>query len=110
MYEGGVSMKKIFSSQNPLIIHHLKNLLEIEGIRSVVRNENLTVALGSIPATECWIELWVIDEDREMEAREIIRREESHEDRVFWNWRCSFCGEEIEGQFTHCWQCGEPRN
>lgn len=24
-------------------------------------------------------------------------------------WRCQGCGEEIEGQFSACWHCGESR-
>ncbi len=104
-------MKKIFSSQNPMIIHHMKNLLELEGIHAVVRNENLSTALGSIPATECWVELWVLDENREAEARDIIRKEKESEDKsMAWTWRCPYCGENIEGQFTDCWQCGEPKS
>lgn len=102
-------MKKIFSSQNSMIIHHMKNLLEVEGIRAIVRNENLSVALGSLPATECWVELWILDESREHEARDIIRKEsDAEEQAIKWPWRCPYCGERIDGQFTDCWQCGEP--
>jgi hypothetical protein len=25
-------------------------------------------------------------------------------------WKCAGCGEELEGQFTACWKCGEERN
>jgi hypothetical protein len=24
-------------------------------------------------------------------------------------WSCPDCGEKLEGQFTHCWNCGSPR-
>lgn len=103
-------MRKIFSSQNAMIIHHMKNLLELEGITAFVRNENLTAALGSIPATECWVELWILDANREAEARDIIRKEEEAEEQAIkWDWRCPHCGEQIDGQFTDCWQCGEPK-
>ncbi len=101
-------MKKIFSSQNSMIIHHMKNLLEVEGISSFIKNENLTVALGELPPTECWVELWILDERKEAEAREIIRKESiAEEQAIQWPWTCPFCGEKIEGQFTDCWQCGE---
>jgi len=103
-------MKKIFSSQNSMIIHHMKNLLELEGIPAVVRNENLTLALGSIPATECWVELWILDANKENKAREIIKKEkEAEEKAIVWPWKCPHCGEKIDGQFTDCWQCGEPK-
>lgn len=103
-------MKRIFSSQNPMIIHHMKNVLELEGIKAIIRNENLTTALGGIPATECWVELWILDENREAEAREIIRRKKEAEDvAIKWPWTCSRCGEKIEGQFTECWNCGESK-
>jgi anaerobic ribonucleoside-triphosphate reductase len=104
-------MKRIFSSQNPMVIHLMKNLLELEGIMAIVRNENLTTALGGIPATECWVELWILDESREAEARDIIRKEQKSEDTAMtWPWICSRCGENIEGQFTECWNCGESRS
>ncbi len=103
-------MIKIYSSQNPMIIHHLKNLLEMEGVHAIIRNENLSTALGSIPATECWVELWILDKNREAEARDIIRKKvQSEESAIRWAWRCPHCGENIEGQFTDCWKCGETR-
>jgi len=93
-----------------MIIHHLKNLLELEGVHAIIRNENLSAALGGIPATECWVELWILDENREAEARDIIRKKvQSDESVIRWSWRCPHCGEEIEGQFTDCWNCGEPK-
>lgn len=24
-------------------------------------------------------------------------------------WKCPECGEEVDGQFTNCWQCGTNR-
>ncbi len=49
-------MKVVFASLNALEIHHLRNLLEAEGIPCAVRNELLSRLAGEVPFTECAIQ------------------------------------------------------
>lgn len=98
-------MKKVTSSDSLITIRHYKNFLEAEGIRCVVRNEHLGSIYGEMPFAETWPELWVvndIDYDRAVQLiDEGIVDESPHSP-----WRCRKCGEENEGQFAACWNCG----
>lgn len=97
-------MKRIATSESLAEIGHLRNMLEQQGIRCMIKNEQLSGALGEIPFLECLPELWLLDEDRVEEAQGIIdalRSESSTEP-----WRCAHCGETNEGQFARCWRCG----
>ena len=67
-------MKKLYTTQNPLTISHLKNILESGGIQCVVKNLYLSAAVGELPPIECWPELWVIDDARYAEAREVVEK------------------------------------
>ena len=101
-------MRLIYSSLKLLEVHHLKNLLEAEGIRCHIKNELLSRLAGDIPFTECAPELWLLD-DRDFErARRIV----ADFDRIPLAgpaWRCPECGEALEGQFSACWRCGAPK-
>ena len=96
-------MKRVFSTYNLAAAHHAKNLLEVEGIRSVVRNEILSSAMGELPPAECQVEVWVLREHDAQRAEGILGRKPDGE-----SWSCA-CGEAIEGQFTQCWRCGAYR-
>ena len=98
-------MKRIYSSFNLAAVHHAKNVLETEGIRSVVKNEMLSSAMGELPPAECQAELWVLALHAERAAR--ILRFERWTDGVPWH--CAVCSEPQEPQFTQCWRCGAYR-
>ena len=88
----------------------LKELLEREGIRCLLRNEQLFSAMGEIPFLECLPQLWVVDDEVYPRARQLLKnwlQEEEQAGRE--TWRCSRCGETHEGQFGACWKCGELR-
>lgn len=87
-------------------VHHLKNLLEQEGIACIVKNELLRGGLGEIPFLECMPELWVLDDQQLPRALELI--EQQREPSTRSPWRCPRCGEVNEGQFALCWNCGTP--
>ena len=101
-------MQLLYSSLKLLEIHHLKNLLEAEGIRCQIRNELLSRLAGEIPFTECAPELWLLDGRDLARARQIV----ADFDRgpvTGPAWSCPSCGETLEGQFSACWHCGAPR-
>ncbi len=100
-------MKLLYSSANTLLVNHVHNLLEAAGIDSRIKNEFLSGGAGELPPTEAWPELWVAEEDfaRAQEVVDVLRRPES-----LPAWRCPGCGEEVEGQFSACWNCGTARS
>ena len=100
------SLKRLYSSYNRILVHHLRNVLEAQGIAAVVRNELLSSAMGELPPAECQTELWVpFPEAAKAEAALKEALSEKHGPA----WRCPACGEESEPQFTQCWRCGAYR-
>jgi hypothetical protein len=102
-------MKRVYTTKDPLMIGHLKNVLETFEIKCMTKNLDLFSAAGQLPPIECWPELWVLDDLRHAEAQTILRKTLGPLKPVRKPWRCGGCGEEIEGQFTECWNCGDAR-
>ena len=101
-------MIKVYSSENSMEVGLVRGLLEQDGIPCLVKNQNLAGALGEIPPQECWPEIWITD-DRDLAlARKVVKAALSPVTDVSVPWHCQ-CGEEIEGQFTACWNCNEER-
>ena len=100
-------MKKLTSSESLVTINHYKNVLESEGIPCQIRNEFLGGIAGEMPLQEIWPELWIINDIDYDRAKQLIDNaivdESPHA-----NWKCGKCGEENEGQFAACWNCGAP--
>ena len=98
-------MKKVAAGISLVEIGHIKSMLEQQGVACLIKNEQLSGALGEIPFLECQPELWVLDDGQAEQARRFI---EDHADvgTPGEPWRCRACGESNEGQFSQCWQCG----
>ena len=88
----------------------LKDILAQEGIDCLVRNVDLTVALGEIPLTECFPELWVIDDEMFPRAHLLLEGWMEGGDQGGDIWTCPDCGEELDGNFGGCWSCGHVRD
>ena len=100
-------MKRILTSELLAEIEHFRNVLEQDGIRCIVKNEQLSGALGEVPFLECLPELWVVN-DRDREPAERLLKELRSDRTSQADWRCPKCHESNEGQFAVCWNCGEP--
>ena len=100
-------MRKVYVSDDSLILGHVRQVLENHAIGCIVRNDFLLGGAGELPINETWPEIWITD-DRDFErARALV-------DAVVAAcpsdppWCCTSCGEQVEGQFTDCWRCGAP--
>ena len=102
-------MKRVHTAKDPLMISHLKNVLATFGIKCVTKNFDLSSAAGELPPIECWPELWVVDDEKLVKAKSILKKTLAPLESVKKPWRCSRCYEEIEGQFSECWNCGGLR-
>jgi Putative prokaryotic signal transducing protein len=100
----GEEMKTVYSASNISLVSVFQSLLEGHGIKCWIKNEYLIAGIGEIPPIECWPQLCVNDEDF-AEAKRIVEEELVEKDMA--SWKCSSCGEEIEGQFAVCWNCGK---
>ena len=82
----------------------VNNLLELEGIPTIVANAKIANHLNRVRA------VYVLDPARLERAREIVRRVEDgqtlRDPKTYRSWRCHDCNELIEGQFSVCWSCG----
>jgi hypothetical protein len=97
-------LKRVFSSFNQTAVYHARNLLETEGIQTLVRNAILSSAMGELPPAECQAEVWVVNDSDQKRAEEILSA--TH---VGPEWSCA-CGERLAPQFTQCWRCGAYRS
>lgn len=98
-------MKKIYSAANLMEAHIILDLLMHAGINARLFNENAQGALGEIPFTHAYPDIWVSNDSDVERGKEIVRRYElSPIDAgiIF----CKACGEENPANFQLCWQCG----
>jgi hypothetical protein len=100
-------MKRVLQSEFLAEVTHFKNVLEQHRIPCVVKNEQLSGALGEVPFIECLPELWVVDDDDHARAERLLG-ELRRETATGASWRCRRCKEDNEGQFAVCWNCGRP--
>ena len=98
-------MKKLTSADSIVTINHYKNILESEGIPCEIRNEHLGSIIGEMPFPEVWPQLWVINDLDFDRAAQLIAADSLRESPAE-PWKCGQCGEENEGQFSACWNCG----
>lgn len=106
-------MIKVYTALNPADAHLVKGILESNGMACEVTGEALFNLMGEIPlGPETFPAVWIMDESRFDEARKIVleyqnQSASSPEDDE--RWTCPACGEESEGQFAKCWNCGALR-
>lgn len=98
-------MKRLLRSALVSDIGLVRGLLERAGIECFTKNEQLAGALGDIPFLECEPELWIIH-DADLSRAQIIVAAHMAPASTTEQWRCTHCGEIIDGQFEACWQCG----
>ena len=102
-------MKRIYGSHDSILIGQLKILLESNHIPCILRNDYLSGAAGELPPTECWPELWVVENDLAAPARKLIEAFLDSPSNAQQAWCCPGCNEHLEAQFSECWQCGRQR-
>lgn len=102
-------MRKVYSSPDPNLVHFAKNILEDNKIECVILREQLAGAVGGIAPIDAWAELWVLDSERQAEAQSILETALTKTETGQKSWQCPGCGENIEAQFTHCWNCETER-
>lgn len=103
-------MKHVYTAKLAADAYLIKGFLESAGIEAVVRGEYLVGGQGELPAGLCSV--WITDDAQYAYADRLVAdflsgnaaREARHN-----AWRCPKCGEQLEGQFTQCWQCGAAR-
>ncbi len=102
-------MKKVYASDDPILVAQLRQLLEDNHIACLVRNEFLMGAAGELPLNECWPEIWALHDQQLERARELVAAFLAAGDDGAGPWHCDGCGETVDGVFSQCWNCGVER-
>ncbi len=103
------AMKKVYGSHDPILVAQLRQMLEANHIACVTRNDFLMGAAGELPPTECWPEIWVLEEFQLDKARTLVDAFLQAVDPRARPWTCESCGERVEAPFSQCWRCGHER-
>lgn len=103
-------MKKLYCSENRVMIYLLKAKLEAQHIACFIKNEDIAgAAAGEIPPVMAKPELWIMEDEEYTRAQTIVNEELNKEATPGNEWQCPQCKERIAGQFNICWQCGTSR-
>ncbi len=97
-------MKHIYTHDNVVVLHSVKNVLAASDIESFVKNEHTIPVSANHGINNIFHELWILNDQDYDKARMIIDKEiDNPEPKA--SWVCSNCGEENEGSFEICWKC-----
>lgn len=106
-------MKKVYIAQNPPDAHFVAGILQEHGISCEVLGEDLWSARGALSVSPDTLPaVWIRDDDKFEQAQKLVRQYENKTLNATAGdnpWKCPNCGEEIEAQYTDCWQCGTSR-
>ena len=103
-------VKSLHTARHAAEAHLIRGYLESQGIAARVRGEYLTGGIGELPVDMCRV--WVVEDREFTRADELLQQYLRGDDArllAHQGWRCGGCREEIEGQFTDCWNCGAAR-
>ena len=98
-------MKKLYTHENRMIVYNLKNVLQGEGIDTIVSNEFAAGGAGDLATFDTWPELWIEDETRLQQAQAIIQGIQTGTESD--DWFCRACREQNGASFQFCWKCGQ---
>lgn len=98
-------MRKLYAAADLQEAYLILHRLEHAGIGARIFNEHAQGALGEIPFTHAYPEIWVIDHAELAWARAVV---EAYRDtpRATGTRICTACGESSPDGFELCWRCG----
>ena len=100
-------MKLIYTHENMSLVHSAKNILEMNGIDCLLKNEHGNTMGAEFGITNL-AEVWILDTDDYDKALKIIEDKISNVSEKS-PWICGECNEENEGNFEICWKCQSER-
>ena len=100
-----VTLKRFYAAADLIEAQLLKDMLKETGIATEIFNQNARGGTGEIPFTHAYPELWLLDENDEPQARDLVAQYERAEVPSGVS-VCGNCHEENPRNFASCWQCG----
>jgi len=98
------AMQRVYAAANLTEAYLLLHRLQQAGIAARVFNEHAQGAMGEIPFTHAYPELWVEHDVDAARARPVIvEYERGGSDAA--PWVCPACGESNPSAFEICWRC-----
>ena len=103
-------MKLAYTHENRLLVSNAQNMVESQGINTLLKNEYAAGAMGDIAPIDSWMELWVLDEKDHQHAIALL--EKLTADTAREDWLCFQCNESNDATFDFCWKCqtSPPQN
>jgi hypothetical protein len=95
-------MLRLTQAPNIAIAALWVDTLKEAGIPASMQRYFLGAAAGHLPPDQCLPEIWLVHDEQEPQARQLIHDLENLPQR---RWECA-CGEQVEGGFEQCWRCG----
>jgi len=97
---------RVYIAQNLSNAHLVCNRIRQSGITAHIFNEHADGAVGELPFTHTYPEIWVENERDRVNAREIIalcETQNADEPDLI----CANCSEPNPGNFEICWNCSD---
>ena len=90
-------------------VGQMQSLLESHGIKTFIRNQFGSSVMGEVPFVEVVPQLFVLEQKDVERAMALLQSAMAGSDPA-GPWSCPECGADVEGNFSHCWQCGSARS
>lgn len=97
-------MKHIYTHENIVVLHSVRNVLALNNIESVVKNEHTIPAGARHGINNIFHELWILN-DRDYDRAVAVIDTEIDNPVARAPWHCDYCNEDNEGSFDVCWKC-----
>lgn len=100
-------MKRIYTHDNVVVLHSIKNVLALNNIESFVKNEHTAPVGAQHGINNIFHELW-LNNDEDFDRAAVIIDKKIDNPPFKAAWVCSHCHEQNDGSFEICWQCQSP--
>lgn len=107
-------MKMVYTHQNLILVENVKNVLNHEGLESIVKNAGLSSGFGELSGIDTWPEVWLLHPQQYVKAQAIVAelvgegplsKDESLQTQTPPTWVCMHCSESNPKSFDSCWNC-----
>ena len=101
-------MIRIYQAQDLPQAQLILDLLDQHHIKALLQNANASAAMGEVPFTHAYPEVWLNNEQDFDKAKQLIADfEQAATDE---QWLCQSCQEFSPVTFDFCWACETPRD
>ena len=98
-------MKRIYTAANLFEAQLVLDLLAQAGVPAHIFNANAMSALGDLPMSAAYPQIWIAQPHQEHHARAVIAEFQQHKPNQAAK-ICGGCTETNPGEFDFCWNCG----